>query len=156
MSNCIPDRGYVGDKVALMYSTQPPSTAQESLVFVRLGMMTEKSRELTYNKIDATGDTSPEQYSEFIAGRKDGTLSGSYVCMGADIENQRAFEIHAENGSDETCNEPYFWFRLIYPSGKVYTGNYMIESISEALPMNDKVTQSFSASLNGAPTTTYS
>ena len=149
---CTPVRGFVGEKVGLYYSLQASTTSVENLVFNRLGMLTEKASELTIGDIDVTGDTSPENYFEFISGRKEGTISGTYVKMGTDIEGQREFERTIEVGNANDCGTSSVWFQRLYPDGTKKIGYYMVNSLSESQPTNDKVTVAFSAKLSGGLT----
>ena len=99
-------RGYVGRDVMLEYSLQPKDTAPESLVFVRLGMCQEKELNTTWDTVDATGDTSPNFTKENLVTFKSVAITGGYVSMGDDVENQAAFEDHIFSPPAETNYQP--------------------------------------------------
>ena len=143
-------RGYVGRDVLLEYSLQPPTTESASLTFLRLGMCRGKELALSWDTADATGDTSPAFLKENLATFKSATISGDYVSMATDIENQAAFEDHVLTPPAETGYQPFVWFRMTFGTqGRVVTGNFLVNENNSSAPYSDVVTATFSAMSNG-------
>lgn len=143
-------RGYVGRDVLLEYSTQPPETAADQLVFTRLGMCRGKELNLTWDTVDATGDTSANFLKENLATFKSATVSGDYVSMATDIEGQAAFEDHILIPPVSTGYQPFMWLRLTFgQNGRVVTGNFLVNENNSSAPYSDVVTGTFSGMSNG-------
>ena len=143
-------RGYVGRDVLLEFSLQPPSTDVASLTFERLGMCRGKELALSWDTADATGDTSAAFLKENLATFKSATISGDYVSMASDIENQAAFEDHIITPPAETGYQPFMWLRLTFGTGgRVVTGNFLVNENNSSAPYSDVVTATFSAMSNG-------
>ena len=143
-------RGYVGRDVMLEYSLQPKDTAPESLVFVRLGMCQEKELNTTWDTVDATGDTSPNFTKENLVAFKSVAITGGYVSMGDDVENQAAFEDHIFSPPAETNYQPFMHLRITFLNGKrVITGPFIVSENGISMPHGDAVKGSFSSMSDG-------
>lgn len=143
-------RGYVGRDVLLEYSTQAPTTDTASLTFTRLGMCRSKEFNLSWDTVTSTGDTSPQFLQENLATFKSATVSGDYVAMGSDIEGQAAFEDHIITPPAATGYQPFMWLRITFANtGRVVTGNFLVNENNMSAPYSDVVTGTFSAMSNG-------
>lgn len=145
-------KGYVGRSVLFEYSLQPPDTDPASLTFVRLGMTRDLEMNINWDTVDATGATSADFTKENLVTFKDVTMSGSYVSQLDDVENQQNFEDHVFNPPAATEYQPFVWCRMTYPTGRVVTGNFIVNENNTSSPYADVVTGTFSAMSNGVVT----
>ena len=79
-------------------------------------------------------------------------FSGDGVRYDDAIHNQEALEAHVVSPGAATGYQPKVWFKLTYPSGKVYKGPFIVSEWSNDSPYSDAATWSISASSNGLVT----
>ncbi|MGL6117273.1 phage tail tube protein, partial [Plesiomonas sp.] len=113
------------------------------------GMMRGKELNATWDKVDTTGDMSPDYTRTSLVTFKAVEFSGDGVTYTDDMYNQLEFEQGVVNPSAATNNQPMFWLRITYPN-KVYTGPFIVNEFSNSTGFDAEATWSISASSNGA------
>lgn len=119
-----------------------------------LGMMRAKSLNTTWDTVDTTADKSPNFTKTSLVTFKNVEFSGDGVSYDDDVHNQEALEQHVVSPPVETGNQPKVWFKITYPSGKVYEGPFIVSSWSNDSPYANEATWSMSAASNGDVTLT--
>jgi predicted secreted protein len=145
---------YVGKSFAFEYAIAAPGAVVSGLAFVPLGAMRDKSIKFSWDTTDFTADDSPAATKEMEATFKSVEISGSGVSRGAERPNQDILEAHVNSPGAITNGQPCIYLRLTHPSGKKYTGYFLVPEFSTEAPYADAVTWSMTANSNGALTIT--
>jgi len=141
---------HVGRDVVVEYAIADENAIPASLTYVRLGMMRGKTMKTSWDTADTTADMSPDFTKTSLVTFKNAEFSGDGISYDDAIFNQEALEAHVVSPGIETLNQPKVWFRITYPSGKVYEGPYIVSEWSNESPYSDAATWSISAASNGA------
>jgi len=141
---------HVGRDVLVEFAIAAEDAVQASLVYQNLGMMRGKSMKTTWDKVDTTADDSPDFQKTSLVTFKDCEFSGDGVSYDDAVFNQETLEAHVVSPGAATANQPKVWFRLTYPSGKIYEGPFIVSEWSNDSPYADAATWSISAASNGA------
>lgn len=144
---------HVGRDVVVEFSIAAEDAVEGTLVWKTLGMMRGKSIKTSWDTADTTADSSADATKEALATFRNVEFSGDGVSRDEAIYNQEELEAHVANPST-TGGQPKAWFRLTYPSGKKYSGPYLISEWSNDSPYADASTWSIAATSNGAITFT--
>jgi len=145
---------HVGRDVLVEFAIADENAVPASLTYLNLGMMRGKSIKTTWDTADTTADDSPDFTKTKLVTFKDVEFSGDGVSYDDAVFNQETLEAHVVSPGAATVNQPKVWFRLTYPSGKVYEGPFIISEWSNDSPYSDAATWSITAASNGAVTMT--
>jgi len=119
-----------------------------------LGMMRAKSLNTTWDTVDTTADKSPNFTKTSLVTFKNVEFSGDGVSYDDEVHNQEVLEQHVVSPPVSTGYQPKVWFKITYPSGKVYEGPFIVSSWSNDSPYANEATWSMSAASNGDVTLT--
>ena len=132
----------VGRNVPVLFAVGTASSDPESLEFVRIGKVRDRSTSTEWDTIDATADTSPGLTKQNLVGYKQSEFGFSYVVTGE--QSQLDFEDIAES------NSPYCWLQYQF-SGGYKTAWCLIKSIKLTYPTTDVVVAQVEAMAASAP-----
>lgn len=132
----------VGRNVPVLFASGTASSDPESLEFVRIGKVRDRSTSTEWDAIDATADTSPGLTKQTLVGYKQSDFGFSYVVTGE--QSQLDFEEIAES------NSPYCWLQYQF-SGGYKTAWCLIKSIKLTYPSPDVVVAQVEAMAASAP-----
>lgn len=145
---------HVGRDVLIEFAIASEDATESGLTYVNLGMMRGKSIKTTWDAADTTADDSPGFTKTSLVTFKNVEFSGDGVSYDDAVYNQEVLEAHAVSPGSATQNQPKVWLKLTYPSGKMYSGPFIITEWSNDSPHSDTATWSISASSNGLVTLT--
>ena len=145
---------HVGRDVLVEFAIGSEDAVEAGLVYNNLGMMRGKSIKTSWDTVDTTADDSPGFTKTSLVTFKNVEFSGDGVSYDDAIYNQEVLEAHVVSPGPATQNQPKVWFKLTYPSGKVYSGPFIVSEWSNDSPYSDAATWSISASSNGLVTLT--
>lgn len=145
---------HVGRDVQVEFAIAQEDAAVGTLTWLTLGMMRGKSINTSWDTADSTADDSPDFTKTSLVTFKNVEFSGDGVSYDDAVYNQETLEAHVVSPGAATSNQPKAWFRLTYPSGKVYVGPFLITEWSNDSPYSDTATWSITASSNGQVTLT--
>lgn len=140
---------HVGRDVLVDFAIADEDANPDLLTFINLGMMRGKSIKTSWDTADTTADDSPDFTKTSLVTFKNVEFSGDGVSYDDAVYNQEALEAHVVSPGSATANQPKVWFRLTYPSGKKYTGPFIVSEWSNDSPYADAATWSITASSNG-------
>lgn len=141
---------HVGRDVIVEFAIADEATPPQTAAYKILGMMRGKSLNATWDTVDTTGDKSPDHTKTSLVTFKNVEFSGDGVSYDDEIHNQEILEAHVMKPGVSTGNQPKAWLRITYPSGKKYTGPFIVTNWSNDSPYADAATWSMSATSNGA------
>jgi predicted secreted protein len=144
---------HVGRDVQVEFAIAAEDAIEAGLTWKTLGMMRGKSLNTSWDTADTTADDSPNATKPALATFRNVEFSGDGVSYDDAVHNQEDLEAHVANPS-ATGGHPKAWFRITYPSGKKYTGPFMITEWANDSPYSDTATWSIAATSNGAVTFT--
>jgi predicted secreted protein len=139
----------VGRDVVVEFAIADEDAVEGSLSWLTLGMMRGKSIKTSWDTADTTADASPDFTKTSLVTFKNVEFSGDGVSYTDDVHNQETLEAHVVSPGSGTANQPKVWFRLTYPSGKKYSGPFIVSEWSNDAPYADACTWSISAMSNG-------
>ena len=145
---------HVGRDVLVEFAIGSEGAVEAGLVYQNLGMMRGKSIKTSWDTVDTTADDSPGFTKTSLVTFKNVEFSGDGVSYDDAVYNQETLEAHVVSPGIATQNQPKVWFKLTYPSGKVYSGPFIVSEWSNDSPYSDAATWSISASSNGLVTLT--
>ena len=145
---------YIGKDVIVEFAIASEDAIEGALSWLTLGMMRGKSLKTTWDSADTTADDSPEFTKTALTTFKGVEFSGDGVSYSDAIHNQETLEAHVVSPGVGTQGAPKVWFRLTYPSGKIYSGPFLVTEWSNDTPYSDAATWSISSTSNGAITFT--
>lgn len=145
---------HVGRDVLVEFAIASEDAVEAGLVYQNLGMMRGKSMKTSWDTVDTTADDSPGFTKSSLVTFKNVEFSGDGVSYDDAVYNQETLEVHVVSPGATTQNQPKVWFKLTYPSGKVYKGPFIVSEWSNDSPYSDTATWSISASSNGMVTLT--
>ena len=145
---------HVGRDVLVEFAIGSEDAVEAGLVYNNLGMMRGKSIKTSWDTVDTTADDSPGFTKTSLVTFKNVEFSGDGVSYDDAIYNQEVLEAHVVSPGPATQNQPKVWFKLTYPSGKVYSGPFIVSESSNDSTYSDAATWSISASSNGLVTLT--
>ena len=145
---------HVGRDVLVEFAIGSEDAVEAGLVYQNLGMMRGKSIKTSWDTVDTTADDSPGFTKTSLVTFKNVEFSGDGVSYDDAVYNQETLEAHVVSPGPTTQNQPKVWFKLTYPSGKVYSGPFIVSEWSNDSPYSDAATWSISASSNGLVTLT--
>ena len=140
---------HVGRDVLVEFSIADEDAVEASLVWSNLGMMRGKSIKTSWDTADTTADDSPGFTKTSLVTFKNVEFSGDGVSYDDAVYNQEVLEAHVVSPGSATANQPKVWFKLTYPSGKTYSGPFIVSEWSNDSPYSDAATWSISAASNG-------
>lgn len=140
---------HVGRDVKVEFAIAAEDASPGGLTWLTLGMMRGKSIKTGWDTADTTADSSPDYTKTSLVTFKNVEFSGDGVSYDDDVHNQEALEAHVVSPGVGTAHQPKVWFRLTYPSGKKYTGPFIVSEWSNDSPYSDAGTWSISAASNG-------
>ena len=140
---------HVGRDVLVEFSIADENAVEASLVWSNLGMMRGKSIKTGWDTADTTADDSPGFTKTSLVTFKNVEFSGDGVSYDDAVYNQETLEAHVVSPGSATANQPKVWFKLTYPSGKTYSGPFIVSEWSNDSPYSDAATWSISAASNG-------
>ena len=140
---------HVGRDVKVEFALAPETASVGTLTWKTLGMMRGKSMSTSWDTADTTADSSPDYTKTALVTFKNQEFSGDGVAYDDDAYNQEELEAHVVSPGVGTNGQPKAWFRLTYPSGKTYTGPFIISEWSNDSPYSDAATWSITAQSNG-------
>lgn len=140
---------HVGRDVLVEFSLAAEDANPSGLTWLDLGMMRGKSIKTGWDMADTTADDSPDYTKTSLVTFKNVEFSGDGVSYDDAIYNQETLEAHVVSPGSATLGQPKVWFRLTYPSGKIYTGPFIVSEWSNDSPYSDAATWSITASSNG-------
>lgn len=141
---------HIGKDVVVEFAIASEDAVVSGLTWIALGMMRGKSLKTSWDSADTTADDSPDQTKTQLTTFKNVEFSGDGVSYDDAVYNQELLEQHVVSPGAETQNAPKAFFRLTYPSGKKYTGPFLVTEWSNDSPHSDAATWSITASSNGA------
>ena len=145
---------HVGRDVLVEFAIGSEDAVEAGLVYQNLGMMRGKSIKTSWDTVDTTADDSPGFTKTSLVTFKNVEFSGDGVSYDDAVYNQEILEAHVVSPGIATQNQPKVWFKLTYPSGKIYSGPFIVSEWSNDSPYSDAATWSISASSNGLVTLT--
>lgn len=145
---------HVGRDVVVEFALAAEDAVEASLTWLTLGMMRGKSISTTWDTADTTADASPDFTKTALVTFKNVEFSGDGVSYDDAVHNQETLESHVVSPGAGTGNQPKVWFRLTYPSGKKYTGPFIVTEWANDSPHSAEATWSISAMSNGLVTLT--
>lgn len=145
---------HVGRDVLVEFALAAEDADQSGLTYLDLGMMRGKSMKTSWDTADTTADDSPDFTKTALVTFKNVEFSGDGVSYDDAVFNQETLEAHVVSPGAGTGSQPKVWFRLTYPSGKVYEGPFIVSEWSNDSPYSDAATWSISAMSNGQVTLT--
>lgn len=140
---------HVGRDVQVEFAIAAEDAEVGGLTWKTLGMMRGKSISTSWDTADTTADSSPDFTKTALVTFKNVEFSGDGVSYDDAVHNQEELEAHVVSPDAGTGNQPKAWFRLTYPSGKKYTGPFIVSEWSNDSPYSDTATWSISAQSNG-------
>lgn len=140
---------HVGRDVKVEFALAAETAEVSGLTWKTLGMMRGKSMSTSWDTADTTADSSPDYTKTALVTFKNQEFSGDGVAYDDDAYNQEELEAHVVSPGVGTGSQPKAWFRLTYPSGKKYTGPFIISEWSNDSPYSDAATWSITAQSNG-------
>lgn len=141
---------HIGKDVLVEFAIAPETATVGTLTWLTLGMMRGKSMKTSWETADTTADDSPDFMKTSLATFKTAEFSGDGVAYDDDVYNQEAMEALVASPGAGTGNQPKAWFRITYPSGKKYTGPFLVTEWSNDSPHDGEATWSITATGNGA------
>jgi TP901-1 family phage major tail protein len=141
---------HVGRDVLIEFAIADENASEASLTWLNLGMMRGKSIKTSWDTADTTADDSPDFTKTSLVTFKNVEFSGDGVSYDDAVYNQETLEAHVVSPGSATANQPKVWFKLTYPSGKFYSGPFIVSEWSNDSPYSETATWSISASSNGA------
>ncbi len=148
--SCQTGRGFDGSYCMMEWVKGCANEDPSTLAFKRFGLISEQSRESTWNELDATSQTSPGNLTETVVGRMTSSGSFNYFIGFSDIQNQQDLITLIENPQPDTDYQPVGWIRLTDPL-RVRTFPVIFTSCSESDPANGLVTGTINYKMNGVP-----
>lgn len=143
---------HVGRDVTVEFAIAAEDAVVGSLIWLALGMMRGKSVKTSWDTADTTADSSPDYTKTSLVTFKNVEFSGDGVSYDDAVHNQETLESHVVSPGSATVNQPKVWFRLTWPSGKTYTGPFIVTEWSSDESYASEGTWSISAMSNGAVT----
>lgn len=140
---------HVGRDVLVEYALKDEASEPVAADYKTLGMMRAKSINTTWDTVDTTADKSPNFTKTSLVTFKNVEFSGDGVSYDDEVHNQEALEAHVVSPPAATGHQPKVWLRITYPSGKKYTGPFIVSSWSNDSPYANEGTWSISAASNG-------
>lgn len=140
---------HIGKDVVVEFAIASEDAVVSGLAWQALGMMRGKSLNTSWDTADTTADRSPAQTKTQLTTFKNVEFSGDGVSYDDAVHNQEVMEQHVVAPPVETQSAPKVWFRLTYPSGKKYTGPFLVTEWSNDSPYSDAATWSITAASNG-------
>ncbi len=146
---------HVGRDVKVEFALKPETLPKPAAGDYKiLGMMRAKSINTTWDTVDTTADKSPNFTKTSLVTFKNVEFSGDGVSYDDEVHNQELLEKHVVSPPEETGYQPKVWFKITYPSGKVYEGPFIVSSWSNDSPYANEATWSISSQSNGDVTLT--
>ena len=146
---------HVGRDVLVEFALADEIADPTSLTWLRLGMMRGKSIKTGWDDADTTADMSPDYTKTSLVTFKNVEFSGDGVSYDDAIFNQETLEAHVVSPGAATTNQPKAWFRITYPTGKRYTGPFIVTEWSNDSPYADAATWKITAKSNGQVVLTF-
>ncbi len=140
---------HVGRDVKVEFALKDEATPPQEADYQILGMMRAKSINTTWDTADTTADKSPDFTKTGLATFKNVEFSGDGVSYDDEVHNQEAMEAHVVSPPVSTGKQPKVWLKITYPSGKKYTGPFIVTSWSNDSPHSAEATWSIGAQSNG-------
>lgn len=140
---------HIGRDVIVEFALKNENTTPADGDYKVLGMMRDKSLNISWETADTTADNSPSLTKTALATFKNFEFSGGGVSYDDEVHNQEVLEAHVVNPTT-TGNQPKAWFRITYPNGKKYVGPFMVSAWSNSSPYADSATWTITATSNGA------
>ncbi len=145
---------HVGRDVQVDFAIAAEDAVEAGLTWKTLGMMRGKSIKTTWDTADSTADDSPDFTKTSLVTFKNVEFSGDGVSYDDEVHNQEELEAHVVSPGAGTDNQPKAWLRVTYPSGKKYSGPFILTEWSNDSPHADTATWSLAATSNGEVTLT--
>ncbi|MFD2756389.1 phage tail tube protein [Comamonas terrae] len=140
---------HVGRDVKVEFALKDEATVPQDADYKILGMMRAKSINTSWDTVDTTADKSPNFTKTSLVTFKNVEFSGDGVSYDDEVHNQEALEAHVVSPPQDTGKQPKVWLRVTYPSGKKYTGPFIVSAWSNDSPYANEATWSISAQSNG-------
>lgn len=140
---------HVGRDVLVEFAIADENASIGSLTYLNLGMMRGKSIKTSWDTADTTADDSPDFQKTSLVTFKNCEFSGDGVSYDDAVYNQETLEAHVVSPGSATANQPKVWFKLTYPSGKIYEGPFIVSEWSNDSPHSAEATWSITAMSNG-------
>lgn len=140
---------HVGRDVKVEFALKPEAVKPAVGDYLILGMMRAKSLNTTWDTVDTTADKSPNFTKTSLVTFKNVEFSGDGVSYDDEVHNQEVLEQHVVSPPAATGYQPKVWFKITYPSGKVYEGPFIVSNWSNDSPYANEATWSMSAASNG-------
>lgn len=141
---------HVGRDVLVEFAIADENAIESSLTYQTLGMVRGKSLSNKWDDVDTTADKSPDYTKTSLVTFKGVELSLDGVAYDDDVYNQELLESLVAQPPVETNFQPKVWFRLTYPSGKKYTGPFLLTGWDNDDPYDGAATWKAAAKSNGA------
>lgn len=145
---------FVGRDVLVEFAIANEDASTGSLVYNKLGMYRGQAIDTTWETVDSTASDSANFTKTNLVTFKNVTLSMDGVSYDDAVHNQETLEAHVVNPPSTTSYQPKVWFKVTYPSGKIYEGPFIITKWGNSVPYADVATWSIEAMSNGAVTCT--
>jgi len=140
---------HTGRDVQVEYAIADENANRAGLIYKVLGMVRGKGLSNKWDDVDTTADKSPAYTKTVLVTFKAVELSLDGVAYDDDVYNQEEVEGLVASPPSATNYQPKVWFRLTYPSGKVYEGPYLVTEWSNDDPYDGAATWKLSAKSNG-------
>lgn len=140
---------HVGRDVLVEFAIADEDAEIASLTYLNLGMMRGKSIKTSWDTADTTADDSADFQKTSLVTFKNCEFSGDGVSYDDAVFNQETLEAHVVSPGSATANQPKVWFKLTYPSGKIYEGPFIVSEWANESPYSDAATWSITAMSNG-------
>lgn len=139
---------HVGRDVLVEFAIADENALEGSLTWLTLGMVRGKAINTTWDTADSTADKSADFTKTALVTFKNVEFSADGVSYDDEVFNQETLEAHVVSPSGAGA-QPKAWFRLTYPSGKKYTGPFIVTSWGNESPYDNVTTWSIAAMSNG-------
>jgi predicted secreted protein len=140
-----------GKNTLVQFSIQPEGFSGTH-TWVTLGMCSTKGLEGSWDSVETQADSTAASWKTRMATRREVKISLDGVSYEDAVHNQRTLKNQFFNPGSGTGYQPKAWFKLTAESGESWTGPYMMDSVKDDHPTDDKCTWSISATSNGAVT----
>lgn len=145
---------YVGRDVKVEFALKDETQKPVAGDYKVLGMIRAKDLNTTWDTVDTAADKSPNFTKTSLVRFKNVEFSGDGVSYDDEVHNQEVLEQHVVSPPAATGYQPMVWFKITYPSGKVYEGPFIVSNWSNDSPYANEATWSMSAASNGDVTLT--
>ncbi|MBS3018540.1 hypothetical protein DJFAAGMI_01272 [Comamonas sp. PE63] len=145
---------HVGRDVKVEFALKDEATVPLEADYQILGMMRAKSISTTWDTADTTADKSADFTKTSLVTFKNVEFSGDGVSYDDEVFNQEKMEAHVVSPPTSTGHQPKVWLKITYPSGKNYSGPFIVTSWSNDSPHSAEATWSIGAQSNGDVTLT--